>query len=213
MDSHARQNRHFLELAMTDTPDLNLVSLTADITSAYVSNNKVASSDVARLIESIHNALDTASAPVAPEPAKPEPVVSIRASVKPDSITCLECGQKSKMLKRHLQTAHGLTPADYREKWGLPRDYPMVAPAYAAERATLAKSIGLGRKKAEDVVEAIARPVKTVRRKLGIAAAKAAAIAHLGGEHPAPSEPEGPVSDLGSAAPQSDLVELSENQE
>jgi predicted transcriptional regulator len=183
---------------MTDTPDFDLVSLTADITSAYVGNNKVASGDVAHLIASIHNALQGALLPAAPEPAKPEPVVSIRASVKPDSITCLECGKKSKMLKRHLQTAHGVTPTEYRQKWELPRDYPMVASAYAAQRATLAKEIGLGRKKTE---EAVAAPVKTARRKLGIAAAKEAAVAHLVGDQAAPAKRGRPAKKGETAAP------------
>jgi predicted transcriptional regulator len=172
---------------MTDTPDLDLVTLTADITSAFLSNNKVATGDVAGLIASIHGALEGASQPAPAEPARQEPAVSIRASVKADSIACLECGKKAKMLKRHLNTAHAMSPAEYREKWGLPRDYPMVSSDYAAQRATLAKTIGLGRKKAGAVVEAVAAPVKTARRKLGIAAAKAAAAAHPG-EQPAPAK-------------------------
>ena len=174
---------------MTETPDLDLVSLTADITSAYLGNNTVATSDVADLIGSIHHALQQAGSPTAPATSKQEPAVSIRASVKPDAITCLECGQKSKMLKRHLQTAHGLAPAEYREKWGLPRDYPLVASNYAAQRSTLAKTIGLGRKKAEEVADAVVvEPVKKAGRKLSIFAAKAAASAHLGTDAPAPAK-------------------------
>jgi predicted transcriptional regulator len=172
---------------VTETHDLDLISLTADITSAYLGNNKVATGDVADLIGSIHAALQQVGSPATPATSKQEPAVSIRASVKPDSITCLECGQKSKMLKRHLQTAHGLAPAEYREKWGLPRDYPLVASNYAAQRSTLAKTIGLGRKKAEEVAETIVEPVKKAGRKLSIFAAKAAASAHLGTDTPAPA--------------------------
>jgi predicted transcriptional regulator len=173
---------------MTETPDLDLISLTADITSAYLGNNKVATGDVADLIGSIHHALQQAGSPVTPATSKQEPAVSIRASVKPDSIACFECGQKAKMLKRHLQTAHGLAPAAYREKWALPRDYPLVASNYAAQRSTLAKTIGLGRRKVEAVADSVVEPVKKAGRKLSIFAAKAAASAHLGTDTPAPAK-------------------------
>lgn len=124
-----------------------LITLTADIVSAHVSNNSVAVSDLATLIASVHGALaNLGQGPQEAEAPKQEPAVSIRASVKPDYIVCLEDGKKLKMLKRHLNTAFGMTPDDYRAKWGLPKDYPMVAPNYAASRAELAKKIGLGRK-------------------------------------------------------------------
>ena len=124
-----------------------LVTLTADIVAAHVSNNSVAVNDLPTLIQNVHGALTgIASAGAAPE-AKPEPKVSVRASIKPDYIVCLEDGKKQKMLKRHLMTNHGMTPDEYRQKWGLAADYPMVAPNYAEQRRTLAKSIGLGTKR------------------------------------------------------------------
>lgn len=123
-----------------------IISLAADIVSAHVSNNSVAVNDLPTLIQSVYQALaDTGtSAPIIDE--RPEPAVSVRASVKPDAVTCLECGFKGKMLKRHLLTEHGLSPQEYRERWKLAADHPLVAPEYAAKRAQLAKSIGLGRK-------------------------------------------------------------------
>ncbi len=124
-----------------------LVQLTADIVSAYVSNNKIGSTDLGKLIEEVHTALQRApGAQTAPEPEPREPAVSIRRSINPDYIVCLEDGKKFKSLKRHLQGEHGLSPEEYRTKWGLPRDYPMVAPNYAQARSDLAKSMGLGRK-------------------------------------------------------------------
>ena len=130
---------------MADTE--TLVTLTADIVSAHLANNNVSVNDVPALIQNVHNALAGLGAAAAPEaPAKPEPVVSVRASVKPDAITCLIDGSKHKMLKRHLMNAHGLTPAEYRHQFGLRDDYPMTAPNYAEQRRTLAHKIGLGRK-------------------------------------------------------------------
>ncbi len=124
-----------------------LLTLTADIVAAHVSNNSVAVSDLPTLIQNVHQGLsEIANAGTASE-EKQEPKVSIRSSVKPDYVTCLECGKKQKMLKRHLMTNHELTPAEYRQKWGLSSDYPMVAPNYAEQRRTLAKSIGLGTKR------------------------------------------------------------------
>ena len=145
---------------MTDTVDMTetLITLTADIVSAHVSNNSVAVSDLPSLIESVHGALTVLESKSAEE-EKPEPAVSIRSSIKPDYIVCLEDGKKLKMLKRHLMTSYGMTPDDYRKKWDLPSDYPMVAPNYAEQRRKLAKKIGLGRKPGE-------RPKKrTTRRK------------------------------------------------
>jgi predicted transcriptional regulator len=124
-----------------------LVTLTADIVAAHVSNNSVAVSDLPVLIQNVHGALSgLGTAPAEPE-VKQEPAVSVRASVKPDFIVCLEDGKKLKMLKRHLMTHYNLTPDQYRQKWGLSPDYPMVAPNYAEQRRTLAKSIGLGTKR------------------------------------------------------------------
>lgn len=121
-----------------------IVTLTADIVAAHVSNNSVAVSDLPLLIQNVHGALVGLSQ-LAPEPIeKQEPAVSVRASVKPDYIVCLEDGKKLKMLKRHLMTHYGMTPEDYRAKWNLPADYPMVAPNYAEQRRALAHKIGLG---------------------------------------------------------------------
>jgi len=123
-----------------------LLTLTADIVAAHVSNNSVAVNDLPNLIQNVHAALSGITRSSTPEP-KPEPKVSIRSSVKSDAIACLECGKRQKMLKRHLMTNHQMTPADYRQKWSLSPDYPMVAPDYAEQRRTLAKSIGLGTKR------------------------------------------------------------------
>jgi predicted transcriptional regulator len=124
-----------------------LVTLTADIVAAHVSNNSVAVSDLPVLIQNVHGALAGLGGP-APEPdIKQEPAVSVRASIKPDYIVCLEDGKKLKMLKRHLMTHYQMTPEQYRAKWNLPADYPMVAPNYAEQRRSLAKKIGLGTKR------------------------------------------------------------------
>jgi len=123
-----------------------LITLTSDIVAAHVSNNSVSVEDVPSLISNIYGALSgLGQAEPAPE-EKLTPAVSIRASVKPDYIVCLEDGKKLKMLKRHLMTHYNLTPEQYRQRWGLPADYPMVAPSYAEKRRELAKKIGLGRK-------------------------------------------------------------------
>ena len=122
-----------------------LITLTADIVAAHVSNNNVTVDDVPALITSVHNALSGLGEPEQPEEDPLEPAVSVRASVKKDAITCLDCGKKMKMLKRHLSTEHDMTPDEYRARWDLPADYPMVAPNYAETRRDLAKQIGLGR--------------------------------------------------------------------
>ena len=121
-----------------------LVTLTADIVAAHVSNNSVAISDISLVIRSVHEALAGLASGAELEPQ--QPAVSVRASVKPDYIVCLEDGKKLKMLRRHLMTNFGMTPEDYRAKWNLPKDYPMVAPNYAEKRRALAKQIGLGKK-------------------------------------------------------------------
>jgi predicted transcriptional regulator len=119
-----------------------LVALTADIVAAHVSNNSTATQDLPGLIQTVHGAL-AALDPAAAGP-KPEPAVPVKNSVKSDHIVCLEDGRKLKMLKRYLQTRYNMTPEQYRSRWGLPADYPMVAPAYAEQRRGLAKAIGLG---------------------------------------------------------------------
>ena len=126
--------------------DETIITLTADIVAAHVSNNSVAVSDLPTLIKNVHSAL-SAIGGAEPAPAeKPQPAVSIRASIRPDYIVCLDDGKKLKMLNRHLMTHYGITPDEYRAKWNLPKDYPMVAPNYAEQRRTLALKIGLGRK-------------------------------------------------------------------
>jgi predicted transcriptional regulator len=130
-----------------ETADDTLLTLTADIVAAHVSNNSVAVNDLPNLIQNVHSALSVISASRGAPEAKPEPKVPIRTSIKPDYIVCLEDGKRLKMLKRHLMTHYSLTPDQYRQKWGLPADYPMVAPNYAEQRRTLAKSIGLGTKR------------------------------------------------------------------
>ena len=123
-----------------------LVELTAEIVSAHIENNNVGAANLPALIQTVHQALASLGQPAAPEPEQLSPAVAVRSSVKADALTCLDCGTKLKALKRHLGAKHGLTPAEYRERWALKSDYPMVAPNYAAKRAELAKKIGLGRK-------------------------------------------------------------------
>ena len=128
--------------------DMNetLITLTSDIVAAHVSNNSVSVDDLAKLITNVYGALSgLGTVEAVPEKAL-EPAVSIRSSVKPDHIVCLEDGKKLKLLKRHLMTHYNLTPDQYRQRWGLAADYPMVAPNYAEKRRELAKKIGLGRK-------------------------------------------------------------------
>jgi predicted transcriptional regulator len=130
---------------MDDTEQSNdLLTLTTEIVAAHVSNNTVALGDLPQLINHIYNSLaNIGSAPAAPA-ARPQPAVSIKRSVQPDYIVCLEDGKKLKMLKRHLKTAYNMSPEAYRERWKLSSDYPMVAPNYAQQRSRLAKQIGLG---------------------------------------------------------------------
>ena len=133
---------------MADKANGNYIELTADIVSAYVSNNSVAANDIAGLINQVHAALlrvSSGQSDTQPEPLKP--AVSVKKSITPDHIVCLEDGKKFKSLKRHLRTQYNLTPEQYRDKWGLPPDYPMVAPNYAAARSQLAKQMGLGQQR------------------------------------------------------------------
>jgi predicted transcriptional regulator len=122
-----------------------IIEMTADIVSAYVGNNAVAADDLASLIQSVHRALSgVTGAPEPVEVAQKEPAVPIKRSIQPDHLVCLEDGRKFKSLKRHLRTKYNMSPEDYRAKWGLPKDYPMVAPSYAKARSELAKQMGLG---------------------------------------------------------------------
>jgi predicted transcriptional regulator len=127
----------------------NLIGLTAEIVATYVANNRVATSDVADIVQQVHRAL--AKLGEAPPQVTVEkiPVVSVRSSIKPDYLVCMECGGKHKMLKRHIMTAHQMTPAQYRADYGLPDTYPMVAPNYSEQRRSLALASGLGRKLGE----------------------------------------------------------------
>jgi len=143
----------------------NYIELAADIVSAYVSNNSVPTGDLATLISDVHSALLRVGGGTVEIPVEaPKPAIPVKKSVTPDYIVCLEDGKKFKSLKRHLMTDHGLSPDEYRTKWGLPSDYPMVAPNYAASRSQLAKSIGLGRKAVE------VAPVKAKGRKAKVSA-------------------------------------------
>lgn len=124
-----------------------LLALTTEIVASHVSNNTVAMSDLSELIRQVYGSLNSLSpTPVPEQPEKPQPAVAIKKSVTPEFIICLEDGKKLKMLKRHLKTRYDMTPEEYRKRWGLPDDYPMVAPSYAQQRSDLAKKIGLGTK-------------------------------------------------------------------
>lgn len=126
----------------------NLIGLVADIVSAYVSNNSVPTADLPGLIATTHAAIATLGAPPTPvAEERPTPAISVKKSITPEFLICLEDGKKFKSLKRHLRTAYDMTPEDYRARWGLPPDYPMVAPAYAEARSTLAKKMGLGQQR------------------------------------------------------------------
>ena len=134
---------------LSDSPNPDLLGLTAEIVSAHVANNQLDAGSLPSLIQSVYQSLASAGqAMVLPEAQAP--AVPVKKSVFPDFIICLEDGKKLKMLKRHLKTSYNMTPDEYRTKWGLAREYPMVAPSYAAKRSSLAKSIGLGRKPASE---------------------------------------------------------------
>jgi len=138
-----------------------LLEQTTRIAAAYMTNNRVPASDIAALLYMVHSALVTLGQPNKTEVPTPlTPAVPVRKSVTPEYIVCLEDGKRLKMLKRHLRSAYGMTPEEYRTRWDLPHDYPMVAPAYAEQRSQLAKDIGLGRRPAPEPA-----PTKGVRRK------------------------------------------------
>jgi len=134
MVSQAQQSQHD-----------ELLGLTTDIVSSYLSGNNVAASEIPGIIERVYRTLAGVGAPTSPMADRPAPAVPIKKSVTPDYIVCLEDGKKLKMLKRHLKSAYNMTPEQYRERWGLGADYPMVAPNYAEKRSKLAKNIGLGK--------------------------------------------------------------------
>ena len=127
----------------------NLLALVSEIVGAYVAHNRVPVAELPALVTTVHQGLQAAPAPKSGEPAEiaQKPAVAVKKSVRADQITCLECGKAMKMLKRHLNSDHGLTPTEYRAKWNLPSDYPMTAPDYAKARSTMALKIGLGRSK------------------------------------------------------------------
>ena len=159
---------------MADDASFDLSALTADIVSAYVSNNKVQAADLAAVISQVHQALGSVGQPVAPvQPETPKPTAGeIRKSRTPEFLTSFVDGRKYKSLKRHL-TTNGMTPDEYRTKYGLPKDYPMVAESYSAQRSALAKTLGLGRKAAvpEVAPEPAPAPKKLGRPKKVVAAA------------------------------------------
>ena len=128
-------------------PSVTLLRMTAEIVAAYVRNNPLPASELTSIIGTVHGSLVSLDGTVASKPEPRRPAVSVRRSIQPNYLICLEDGKKLKMLKRHLRTAFGLTPEEYRAKWGLPVDYPMVAPNYAKQRSEFAKKIGLGRKR------------------------------------------------------------------
>ncbi|MFU0504860.1 Ros/MucR family transcriptional regulator [Pseudaminobacter sp. NGMCC 1.201702] len=130
----------------TDQTDCSLLTITANIVSAYVSNNPVPAAELSALIDRVNVALVNLAEPVRPADQPRTPAISIRRSVAHDHIICLEDGKKFKSLKRHLMAFHNMSPEEYRERWNLPHDYPIVAPAYSAGRSALAKKMGLGRK-------------------------------------------------------------------
>ena len=125
-------------------PNTELLGLTAQIVSAHVSHNPVPAQELPGLIQEVFRTLSGVGSAPAPEPERPQPAVPIKKSITPGYLICLEDGKKLKMLKRHLKTAYNMTPEQYRERWGLAADYPMVAPDYAKHRSSLAKKIGLG---------------------------------------------------------------------
>src|SRR5882757_349147 len=145
--------------------------LTVQIVSAHVANNSVAPNDLPTLIAQVYGSLQSLGKVAAPiETERPQPAVSIKKSITPEYLVCLEDGKKLKMLKRHLSTAYGMTPEQYRERWGLPVDYPMVAPLYAQQRSALAKTIGLGTRRASvaPTPVAVATPAKRPRARKAV---------------------------------------------
>jgi predicted transcriptional regulator len=153
-----------MEMVVADD-SANIIDLSAEIVAAFVANNSVPVQDLPGLISSVHSALAAAASGKTEEPT-PElrPAVAVKKSVTPDAIICLEDGKAFKSLKRHLRTKYGLSPDEYRAKWGLPADYPMVAPNYAAARSTLAKNMGLGQQRRKRPAPAPA-PVAAAKKR------------------------------------------------
>jgi predicted transcriptional regulator len=153
------------EEAWMSNKENDVIEMAADIVSAYVAHNSVSANDLPNFIRQVHDALQgiRTGAPETP-PAPQAPAVSVRKSISPDFLICLEDGRKFKSLKRHLRTQYNMTPEAYRAKWGLPRDYPMVAPNYAASRSALAKSMGLGQGSRKPAKAAAAAKAPTVRK-------------------------------------------------
>jgi predicted transcriptional regulator len=149
---------------MTDT--LEATALAADIVAAFVSNNKISVGELPELISSVHKALQNAGSPEPEPPPAPTPAISVKKSITPDYLISLEDGKKYKSLKRHLAT-RGMSPDEYRTKWGLAKDYPMVAANYSAQRSSLAKTLGLGRKAAAAAPEPVATPEPAAKPRRG----------------------------------------------
>ena len=180
---------------MTEPNTETLLGLTADIVASHVANNNVATNDLPSLISNVYSALSGLNSAAPSKQPEQEPAVSIRSSIKPDYLVCLEDGKKLKMLKRHLMTHYQMTPSDYRAKWKLPADYPMVAPNYAAQRRKLAHDIGLGRKAAP-------APKAAAPAKAAPAAAKAeAAPAKASPAKAAPAAPKAKSAPAKTKAP------------
>jgi predicted transcriptional regulator len=134
------------EQATPKAPDDDLLRMTADVVAAYVSNNTLATGQLGDVIHAVYNSLRSLEGQPVETPSEPlKPAVAVRKSITPEYLVCLEDGKKLKMLKRHLRSTYNMTPDEYRTKWGLPQDYPMVAPKYAEQRSEFAKKIGLGR--------------------------------------------------------------------
>jgi predicted transcriptional regulator len=179
-----------------------LLGLTAQIVASHLKKNPVPAHDLPALIRQVHAALATAGAPVVAEPEQPPVQVAPKRSIFTDYIICLEDGRKLKTLKRHLRATYNMSPDEYREKWGLPADYPMVAPSYAARRSSLAKSLGLGRKSAQaDTPESspsiMQEPLPTEMPRFTIAPAVATPPVTIA-PPPPPREPRGPEPTLES---------------
>jgi len=180
---------------VTEPNTETLLGLTADIVASHVANNNVATNDLPSLISNVYSALSGLNSAAPSKQPEQEPAVSIRSSIKPDYLVCLEDGKKLKMLKRHLMTHYQMTPSDYRAKWKLPADYPMVAPNYAAQRRKLAHDIGLGRKAAP-------APKAAAPAKAAPAAAKAeAAPAKASPAKAAPAAPKAKSAPAKTKAP------------
>ena len=148
-----------------DVPSDDLTVLTAKIAAGYLRGNPLPVASIPEVINLIYGALRQVGQPVVPEKEPQRPAVPIRKSVTAEYIVCLEDGRKLKMLKRHLRSTYGMTPDEYRAKWNLPADYPMVAPAYAEKRSEFAKAIGLGRSRSEPEPEPEAAPARRGRRR------------------------------------------------